>query len=150
MTTPPRPLDELLAQTEAAVAAADTARYDLLDEIRVHPALRPPRPDGAAGPSRRRAGSADGGAAPASELDPRDALRASRLLVEHGEPADLALAGDLAWRAHQGGQAEAGPLFATCADRISLYQGRPAALRDRGARPPGRGGAGADRPPDDR
>src|SRR4051794_2048002 len=111
MTTTPRPLDELLDEAEAAAAAADTARYDLLDEVRAHPVLR--------AKATATPGDAGGG------LHPSDALRAARLLFEHGEPQDLGLAGDLAWRAHQAGEAAAGPLFATCADRVAIYQGRP-------------------------
>ena len=56
---------------------------------------------------------------------PQQALEAARALHTHGEPGDVAVAAELAARAAQSGVAAAGPLFATCVDRLALWSGRP-------------------------
>lgn len=53
------------------------------------------------------------------------ALRAARALSVHGGPQTLSIAGELAARAHRSGQAGAGVVFAECADKMSLLNGRP-------------------------
>ncbi|MEM8924355.1 MAG: alpha/beta hydrolase-fold protein [Actinomycetota bacterium] len=58
-------------------------------------------------------------------LSGADAFTAGALLANHGSVADLPRAAMLAERAHADGVSRAGPLFAMCADQLSLYRGRP-------------------------
>jgi enterochelin esterase-like enzyme len=55
---------------------------------------------------------------------PADAYRAALALHDHGGPAGTVAAVDLAARAMKAGVAGAGPLFASCSDRLALWAGR--------------------------
>ena len=59
------------------------------------------------------------------QLRQLDALRAARAIATFAGPQQLAIAGELAGRAHQDSVAGAGALFAECADKVSLMSGRP-------------------------
>ncbi len=59
------------------------------------------------------------------DAPPATLAAAATALVTHGSVRELDRAADLAWRAHSGGDADAGPLFASCADRLALLSGRP-------------------------
>jgi enterochelin esterase-like enzyme len=95
-TDPGRPLTELLDDAEGA---DEVRRAEIADLLRANEAL----PD----------------------LTGTDALRAARLLHGSGVATDLPTAGRLARRAHDDGIADAGHLFAECADMVALYSGRP-------------------------
>lgn len=89
-------LEEILDRLDSA-EPADIDRH-LLD-LRDHPAL--------------------------SECDPGTAFRAARHLSQSGLYPDLPDTADLALRAHKGGQAGAGVLFAETADKLAALDGRP-------------------------
>ena len=59
------------------------------------------------------------------QLRQLDALRAATSIATFAGPQQLAIAGDLAGRAHQDSVAGAGALPAECADKVSLMSGRP-------------------------
>ncbi|MPY91932.1 MAG: hypothetical protein GEV08_02375 [Acidimicrobiia bacterium] len=85
----------------------------------------------------RGAMAAGTGAGSGRESEPEDAgeattgpvgaaaLAEARKILEHGGPGGLDRAADLAWQAHGEGVEGAGATFATCADRLALYSGRP-------------------------
>jgi enterochelin esterase-like enzyme len=58
------------------------------------------------------------------DLHGTGAVRAARLLLDHGALEDLPRAAELAWRAHEEGEADAGRLFATAVDRYSVARSR--------------------------
>ncbi len=58
-------------------------------------------------------------------LDHAAALASARELSQTGTPEDLMAAAELAMQAHLGGEADAGPVFAECADRLAVLSGRP-------------------------
>jgi enterochelin esterase-like enzyme len=70
-----------------------------------------------AGRVRAHAGTGD--------LTGLDALRAARILGSSDVVADLPMAARLSLQAHTDGIDGAGPIHADCADRLSLYSGRP-------------------------
>ncbi len=84
---------------DAAEAADDDQRFDLLHELREHEAL-----DAAQG---------------------ADAFRAARLLAASGDPSDLPAVVRLSLQAHQDGFEGAGLIHAEASDKIALYTGRP-------------------------
>jgi len=97
MTGDPAELDNLL---EAALNASGNERFDLLDEIRAHPAL-------------------------ASLEVPESAGAAAVLLANSGDPSDLPNVARLSLVAHEGGIEGAGRIHAEASDKIALYTGRP-------------------------
>lgn len=67
----------------------------------------------------------DSAAAGTEEPRGADALAQAEAILGGRGGGGLERAADLAWRAHNDGVEGAGAVFATCADRLSLYGGRP-------------------------
>jgi len=90
---------DLAGLLDDAERADDAERFDLLHELREHPAL--------------------------DELVDVPAFRAARLLAASGDPGDLPAVARLSLRAHEGGVDGAGLIHAEASDKIALYTGRP-------------------------
>ncbi len=90
---------DVSALVQTAQAADEDERFDLLHELRHHPAL-----DAATG---------------------RVAFDAARLLAASGDPSDLPSVARLSLQAHQDGIEGAGLIHAEASDKIALYTGRP-------------------------
>lgn len=92
-------VDALADLLEAALRAEGDERFDLIDEIRVHPAIE--------------------------SLDGAEAGAAAALLAGSGDPADLPNVARLSLIAHEAGIAGTGIIHAEASDKIALYTGRP-------------------------
>lgn len=91
--------DALADLLEQALRANGDRRFDLIEEVRAHPALE--------------------------SLTDAEAGAAAALLAGSGDPADLPNVARLSLVAHEAGVAGAGPIHAEASDKIALYTGRP-------------------------